>query len=189
MKVYLLDVYGRGTRYFLDEKSIISYLKNDSKNREPIHRYKVTVLEAEFEMSTDGGKFLETYRERNLREGKSNAVLGDEYAIAVEKFIGYIKENATDNFLRKDFLKATEMIPVEKKEFSKFIANYADYLLYQVSDTVEYYKLLFAVHNFRKINDKFTRCIYDKNGRIHSYTGGVTSETHKQNFLLAKIKK
>ena len=46
MKVYLLDVYGRGTRYFLDEKSIISYLKNDSKNREPIHRYKVTVLDS-----------------------------------------------------------------------------------------------------------------------------------------------
>jgi hypothetical protein len=42
MKVYLLDVYGRGPRYFTDEKSLISYLNTDDKRGEPINRYQIT---------------------------------------------------------------------------------------------------------------------------------------------------
>jgi hypothetical protein len=192
MKVYLLDAYGRGPRYFMDEKSLISYLNNDNKRGEPIHNHQITVLEAEIESTADGSTYLETFekitRETNLRESKLNAVLGDEYAVAVDKLLTFIKENATEGFMKRDFLKAVELIPVEKKQFSKFISNCSDYLLYQVSDSIEYYKMILAVHNFRKINDRFARCVYDKSGRIHSYSGGITPEKNKKNFLLAKGK-
>jgi hypothetical protein len=192
MKVYLLDAYGRGPRYFTDEKSLISYLNNDNKRGEPIQNHRITVLEAEIESTADGSTYLENYekitREINLRESKLNTVLGDAYSIAVDKFINYIKENAKDNYMKRDFLKTLELVPVEKKEFSKFISNCSDYLLYQVSDKVEYYKLLLAVHNFRKINDRFTVYIYDKSGRICNYSSGRTPESNMKNFLLAKAK-
>jgi hypothetical protein len=192
MKVYLLDVYGRGPRYFTDEKSLISYLNTDDKRGEPINRYQITVVEAQVESSTDGLTYVKNFekitRETNLRESKLNAVLGDEYAIAVDKLLSYIKDNAKDNLYRQEFLKAAELVSVEKKEFSKFITNYSDYVVYQISDKVEYYKLLFAVHNFRKINDRYTVPVYDTVGRIRSYGSRMTSESNKKNFLLAKAK-
>jgi hypothetical protein len=192
MKVYLLDAYGRGPRYFTDEKSLISYLNNDNKRGELIQKHRITVLEAKIESTADGSTYLETYekitRETNLRESKLNTVLGDAYSIDVDKFINYIKENAKDDYMKRDFLKALELVPVEKKEFSKFISNCSNYLLYQVSDKVEYYKLLLSVHNFRKINEKFTVYIYDKSGKICNYSGGITPELNMKNFLLAKSK-
>lgn len=192
MKVYLLDAYGRGPRYFTDEKSLISYLNNDNKRGELIQKHRITVLEAKIESTADGSTYLETYekitRETNQRESKLNTVLGDAYSIDVDKFINYIKENAKDDYMKRDFLKALELVPVEKKEFSKFISNCSDYLLYQVSDKVEYYKLLLSVHNFRKINERFTVYIYDKSGKICNYSGGITPELNMKNFLLAKSK-
>jgi hypothetical protein len=192
MKVYLLDVPKRGPRFFMDEKSLISYLNNDKNRSESIGSYRVRVLEAEVELTTDGSNYLETYekttRETNLRETKLNVVLGDEYATAVDKLISYIKENAKETLMLRDFLKELELVPVEKKAFSKFISNCADYLLYQVSDKVEYYKLLLAVHNFRKINDRYTVYVYDKFGKICNYSSGRTPDVNKNNFLLAKNK-
>ncbi len=189
MKVYLLDVLGRGLRYFTDEKSLISYLNRDDNSGELIHRYKLQVVEAQVETDTDGKSYLENYnretRERNQREGKLNAVLGDEYAIAVDKLITFIKDNAPDLFIKKKFLQDAELVPVEKKTFSKFIAKKSGYLLYEVSNKVEYYKLLLAVHNFKAIEDRYYAIRYDQFGKEFN-EGGFTKDINKKNFTIAK---
>jgi hypothetical protein len=189
MKVYLLDTH-RGPRYFLEEKSLISYLNNDKKRGEFIKGYNVTVLDAEVEKKENGSEFLENYetstRQKNVRDLKLKSVLGDEFTTKVNKLINYIKEKAKDNNMRKDFLKEVELVTVEKKEFSKFVSKCSEYLLYQVCDKVEYYKLLLDVHNFRKINDRYTVYIYNQLGEVSNYASSMTPEKNKQNFLKAK---
>lgn len=189
MKVYLLDVLGRGPRYFTDEKSLISYLNRDDNSGELIHRYRLQVVEAQVETDTDGKSYLENYkretRERNQREGKLNAVLGDEYAISVDKLMTYIKENAKEGILKQKFFEQLELIPIEKKQLSKFIAKKSGYLLYEVSHTVEYYKLLLSVHNFRAIEDRYYAIRYDQYGKEFN-EGGFTKDVNKKNFTIAK---
>jgi hypothetical protein len=189
MKVYLLDAYNRGSRYFTDEKALISYLNTDNKRGEPIHKYQLRVLEAELELTTNGSSYLETYekstREQNQREAKLKAVLGDEYAIAVDNLLTYIKENAKESIMKEKFFESVSLVAIEKKEFSKFASKKSSYLLYEVSDTVEYYKLLLAVHNFRKMEDRYYAVRYDQYGREFN-EGGWTKPLNKTNFLKAK---
>jgi len=192
MKIYLLDVYRRGPRFFYDEKSLISYLNIDRDKRDPIGNYRVTVIEGVVEKNTDGRDYLETYereaRERNLREAKLNSVLGDDYTIKVNKLIQMVRDIAPDkNRVKEKFLSDMELVPIEKKAFGKFISSYSNYLLYQVSDSVEYYRTLLDVYNFRNIKDRYTVTIYDSRGFPH-YGGGVTKESNKKNFLIAKGK-
>ncbi len=189
MKVYLLDVYGRGPRYFTDEKSLITYLNNDDKRGDSIHRYQIKVLEAQVDLTTDGKSYLDAYNksttEANIREAKLGVVLGDEYSIAVDKLISYIKENAPNNIVKEKILEEVKLIPVEKKQFSKFISKRSNYLLYEVSSSVEYYQLLLAVHNFRNIEDRYYALRYDQYGK-ERLEGGFTKPINKKNFLKAK---
>lgn len=191
MKVYLLDAYGRGSRYFYDEKSLISYLNRDKAANNPLHLYTVTVIEAQVEENKDGKDYLENFekqtREKNIRESKLNSVLGDEFTLKVDKLINMVKEVAPNDIRKQKFLAALELVTVEKKEFSKFVSGWSDYLLYQVDSSVEYYKNLFAVHNFRKINDRYTIVLYDSRGN-ERYASSRTNEINKQNFLIAKSK-
>lgn len=192
MKVYLLDVYGRGPRYFTDEKSLITYLNNDDKRGDSIHRYQIKVLEAQVDLTTDGKSYLDAYNksttEANIREAKLGVVLGDEYSIAVDKLISYIKENAPDNIVKEKILEEVKLIPVEKKQFSKFISKRSNYLLYEVSSSVEYYQLLLAVHNFKNIEDRYYALRYDQHGK-ERLEGGFTKPINKKNFLKAKSTK
>ncbi len=64
----------------------------------------------------------------------------------------------------------------------------SNYLLYEVSNKVEYYKLLLAVHNFRKIEDRYYALRYDQYGK-EFHEGGFTKEINKNNFLKAKLSK
>lgn len=192
MKVYLLDVYDRGPRYFLDEKELISYLNNDDKRGNLIHKYTIKVIEAEVLEQATGKDYLETYikvtSEKNIRESKLNAVLGDAYSIAVEKLISYIKENAPENIVKQKFLEQIQLVPVEKKQLSKFIAKKGNYLLYEVSNKVEYYQMLLAVHNFRNMEDRYYALRYDSFGKEY-FEGGWTKPINKNNFLKAKSSK
>jgi hypothetical protein len=189
MKVYLLDVIGRGPRYFSDEKSLITYLNNDDNRGDAFHRYKVTVVEASILEESNGKDYLDSYNksttERNVREAKLSAVLGDKYAISVDKLIGYITTNAKDTYVKERFLEDIKLIPVEKKQLSKFITKRSNYLLYEVSSDVEYYKLLLAVHNFRAIEDRYYALRYDQYGKEYN-EGGWTKPINKKNFLKAK---
>ncbi len=191
MKVYLLDAYGRGSRYFYDEKSLISYLNRDKAANNPLHLYTVTVIEAQVEENKDGKDYLENFekqtREKNIRESKLNSVLGDDFTLKVDKLINMVKEVAPNDIIKQKFLSALELVPVEKKEFSKFVSGWSDYLLYQVDSSVEYYKNLFDVHNFRKINDRYTIVLHDSRGN-ERYASSRTNEINKQNFLIAKSK-
>jgi hypothetical protein len=190
MKVYLLDVAGRGPRYFTDEKALITYLNNDDNRGDAIHRYKVTVLDAKVLEESNAKDYLDTYRkstsEKNVREAKLSAVLGDEFAISFDKLITYITEFAKDSYVKQRFLEEIKLIPVEKKQISKFITKRSGYLLYEVSSTVEYYKLLLAVHNFRTIEDRYYALRYDHKGK-EFVEGGFTKPINKKNFLKAKM--
>jgi len=191
MKVYLLDVVGRGPRYFTDERALITYLTNDDNRGGVIVEYKVTVVEATVLEESNAKDYLESYRkstsEKNVRESKLSAVLGDEFAIAFERLINYITENVKDNIVKQKFLEEVKLIPVEKKQISKFFTKRSNYLLYEVSSTVEYYKLLLDVHNFRTIEDRYYALRYDHLGKEY-VEGGFTKPINKKNFLKAKMR-
>jgi len=178
MKVYLLDTHGNGRKYFEDEDSLISTLMADKVKGHNVDRYNITVLEANVESSASGIDYLSSFSDKNIRESKLSAVLGDDYAQKVDTLRNLVMDLATDSKLKSDFISKMNTISVDKKVFGKFISNNSNYLLYQVSNSVEWYESLLSVYSFRKIDDYY----------IRNFGKCKTPEINKQNFLIAKAK-
>jgi hypothetical protein len=111
-------------------------------------------------------------------------VLGDEFATKIEKFKKLFLEFAKDDILKKRFLDQLETTPLEKKSLSKLISGWVGYL-FSVNDSVEWFRTILDIHNFRKIEDSYIREIFYSNGTSR-YLNVKTNESAKENFLKAK---
>lgn len=184
MKIYLVATHGKGKKYFEDEASLIQFLNSQKALHNDISRYDIQVLEAKVERMATGTQFLGALTEENIRETKVSAVLGDDFAQRVETFKNLFEKFATQDKDKQDFVAKLNTTPVDKKAFSKLLTSHSDYLLYQVSDDVEYYKSILALHGFKKLDDTYSKKIPNT-----SYKTSVkTSDVKKKNFELAKAK-
>lgn len=190
MKMYI--VYNDTTKLFYDEQALIKYLGTEKSKRiyyggkyiSKLDRIKIETVEVEVLEKNTASAYLDSYIESTNRQTKVNSVLGDELSQKLEKFKSMFVEFAKDDVLKTKFINQLEITPVEKKSLSKLFSGWTGYL-FSVNDSVEWFRLILDIHNYRKIEDSYAREIFYSNGTSRYQNVKVTDEA-KQNFNLAK---
>lgn len=185
-------VYSDVVKIFSEEKDLIKYLAGEKSKKinfggkfvSKLENIHIETVELEVLESNIASNYLESYIETSNRNLKLNTVLGDEFATKIEKFKKLFLEFAKDDILKKRFLDQLETTPLEKKSLSKLISGWVGYL-FSVNDSVEWFRTILDIHNFRKIEDSYTREIFYSNGTSR-YQNVKTNESAKENFLKAK---
>lgn len=185
-------VYSDVVKIFSEEKDLIKYLAGEKSKKinfggkfvSKLENIHIETVELEVLESNIASNYLESYIETSNRNLKLNTVLGDEFATKIEKFKKLFLEFAKDDILKKRFLDQLETTPLEKKSLSKLISGWVGYL-FSVNDSVEWFRTILDIHNFRKIEDSYIREIFYSNG-TSSYQNVKTNESAKENFLKAK---
>jgi hypothetical protein len=190
MKMYI--VHTDTKKLFYDEQSLIKYLGTEKSKRiyyggkyiSKLDWVKIETVEVEILEESVASSYLESYIESTNRQTKVNSILGDDLSQKLEKFKSMFEEFAKDDVLRKRFLNQLETTPVEKKTLSKLISVWTGYL-FSVNDSVEWFRAILDIHNFRKIDDSYVREIFYSNGTSR-YQNVKVSESTKENFYKAK---
>jgi hypothetical protein len=185
-------VYSDVVKIFSEEKDLIKYLSGEKSKKinfggkfvSKLENIQIETVEIEVLESNIASNYLESYIETSNRNLKLNTVLGDEFATKIEKFKKLFLEFAKDDILKKRFLDQLETTPLEKKSLSKLISGWVGYL-FSVNDSVEWFRTILDIHNFRKIEDSYIREIFYSNGTSR-YLNVKTNESAKENFLKAK---
>lgn len=185
-------VYSDVVKIFSEEKDLIKYLAGEKSKKinfggkfvSKLENIQIETVEIEVLESNIASNYLESYIETSNRNLKLNTVLGDEFATKIEKFKKMFLEFAKDDILKKRFLDQLETTPLEKKSLSKLISGWVGYL-FSVNDSVEWFRAILDIHNFRKIEDSYIREIFYSNGTSR-YLNVKTNESAKENFLKAK---
>lgn len=187
MIIYLVHT-NDDVKVLYDEDSVVKLLTKDKINRKDISKYKI--LEAEIKSDSSGSEILEAYQSALLRDNKLDMMLGDEYAQNVQKLKDIIVESAKSSPQKVSFLTKLEVTPFMKSNISKLLSGHINFILYEVpidlENSLEYYKLLLKLHNFRKIEDKFVREIYNSSGYLHTRSYCMTPDRLKDSFYEAK---
>jgi hypothetical protein len=188
-------VYSDTFKIFNDEKDLIKYLGSEKSKQlwingkydSKLNHIKIETVEVEVLEETIGSAYLESYIESTNRQTKVNSVLGDEFSQKLEKFKSMYLEFTKDDILKKRFLDQLETTPVEKKLVSKLISGWVGYL-FAVNESVEWYKAILDIHNFRKIEDYYVREVFYSNGTSR-YQNIKVNDLAKENFNKAKALK
>ena len=195
MKVFI--VHSDTTKLFYDEQSLIKYLGSEkskkiligsvsapNKYASKLDHIKIETVELEVLEETVASTYLKSYIESTNRQTKVNSVLGDDLSQKLEKFKSMFLEFAKEDVLKTKFISQLETTPIEKKSLSKLISGWVGYL-FSVNESVEWFKSILDIHNFRKIEDFYVREMFYSNGTSRYQNVKVTDEA-KQNFKLAK---
>lgn len=190
MKMFI--VHSDTTKLFYDEQSLIKYLGSEKSKRafrggkyiSKLDCIKIETVEVEVLEETIASTYLESYIESTNRQTKVMSVLGDELSQKLEKFKSLFLEFAKDDIPKTRFLSQLEITPVEKKSLSKLISGWVGYL-FSINDSVEWFKSILDIHNFRKIEDSYVREIFYSNGTSR-YQNVRVNDSAKKNFQLAK---
>lgn len=190
MKMFI--VHSDDTKLFYDEQSLIKYLGSEKSKRafrggkyvSKLDCIKIETVEVEVLEETIASTYLESYIESTNRQTKVMSVLGDELSQKLEKFKSLFLEFAKDDIPKTRFLSQLEITPVEKKSLSKLISGWVGYL-FSINDSVEWFKSILDIHNFRKIEDSYVREIFYSNGTSR-YQNVRVNDSAKKNFQLAK---
>ena len=193
MKIYLVRLKKTNVRWFDNEQDLTNFFINAT---ERLDSYQVTILNAEVESEWIGDKLFDAVKEQSELDRKLNVAIGDEYSDKVQKLIQlyeqfckrapWDKTKMTTNAL-KIYEKLTTT-PTEEKQFSKLMSSSCQrYLLYSVSDSVEWYKAMLDV--YPKIKGLGETCeieYVDPVTRGTSWRGGRTPIKMIKNFEKAK---
>lgn len=193
MKVYLVKRSGGVDRWFESQQELTNFLINTIGDEE----CSITVLEGNSGDETSAKQFLKQLGDEIQRDSTINVVLGDEYSEKVKILISKFQKLA-----KRSPLNPTKLTPNGEKvleklmtteqtkdEFSKVIKKNSEFLLYNVSDTIEWYSILLDVYPFKKL-DECCRTEF-----VSKQTGGVKWNGHRTpdkmitNFEKAKLKK
>lgn len=186
-------VHSDTTKLFYDEQSLVKYLGSEKSKKtlqsngkyvSKLEHIKIETVELEVLEETVASTYLNSYIESTNRQTKVNSVLGDELSQKLEKFKSMFLELAKEDILKTRFISQLETTPIEKKSLSKLISGWVGYL-FSVNESVEWYRAILDIHNFRKIEDFYVREIFYSNGTSRYQNVKVTDEA-KQNFNLAK---
>lgn len=184
--------YGDTIKIFSEEKELIKYLSRekpkkvymDGKFRSRLEGIYIETVEINVLDTNIASKYLESYVENNKRHIKLNSVLGDDLSQKVEKFKEMFLSYAKDDLNKDKFLSQLEATPLDKKSLSKLISGWVSYLFF-VDNSVEWFKSILDIHNFRKIENSYVRELFDSRG-VSRYVNMVISDTSKENFERAK---
>jgi hypothetical protein len=190
MKMFI--VYSDTVKLFYDEESLVKYLGSEKSKQvnlngkfdSKLDHIKIETVEVEVLEESIASSYLDSYIESTNRQTKVNSVLGDDLSQKLEKFKIMFLEFSTEDVLKARFITQLETTPIEKKSLSKLISGWVGYLFF-VNDSVEWFKVILDIHNFRKIEDSYTREIFFSNGTSRFHNVKVTEQS-KTNFQIAK---
>jgi len=193
MKVYLVKRSGGVDRWFESQQELTNFLINTIGDEE----CSITVLEGNSGDEISAKQFLKQLGDEIQRDATINVVLGDEYSEKAKLLISKFQKLAKRSPLNQTKLtpngeKVLEKLMTTeqtKDEFSKVVKKNSEFLLYNVSDTIEWYSILLDVYPFKKL-DECCRTEF-----VSKQTGGVKWNGHRTpdkmitNFEKAKLKK
>ena len=193
MKVYLVKRSGGVYRWFESQQELTNFLINTIGDEE----CSITVLEGNSGDEISAKQFLKQLGDEIQRDATINVVLGDEYSEKAKLLISKFQKLAKRSPLNQTKLtpngeKVLEKLMTTeqtKDEFSKVVKKNSEFLLYNVSDTIEWYSILLDVYPFKKL-DECCRTEF-----VSKQTGGVKWNGHRTpdkmitNFEKAKLKK
>ncbi len=191
MKVYLVKLRNTNVRWFDSESELAKFLTDVSEN---IKDYIVTTIDATPESQLSGDEILKSIKEQINIDSKINIVLGDEYSAKVQKFIEMFKELAPKSPFDLDKMRLSALKVLEqlqsteptKQEFTKVVKKNSKYILYNVSNSVEWYKTVLDVCGFRKLAETCETETIDTVTRGSTWRGHRTPEIMIKNFEKAK---
>lgn len=195
MKFYLVRRNKKNIRWFDNDSDLIEFFINVP---ESINSYQVTILSAEVESEWSGDKLFDAIKEQSELDRKLTIALGDEYSIKVQRLIEMYKNlcNKTPWDKTKMTIEALKvyekLITTEPEEikFQKVVKSCQRYLLYSVSDSVEWYSAILDVYPKIKSLDETCGVEYvDPVTRGTSWIGGRTPLKMVKNFEKAKNNK
>ena len=170
---YIKRKYGSGKLY-KTEKAFLAAVRREDDPREVIV----------YEMVDSGiaGEMAKSTLMKRDRENQLKIVLGEssKYEEAISAFKKAFEETAPESESKEVVLREMSLIGLDKKNFSKLATSYKTYLLFGVSDTVEWYQTLLKCHNFVTIPNT-----YYKRGKGTAARLPTDPKT-LENFALAK---
>lgn len=161
--------YGSG-KWFKTEKAFLSNVREDDTREVFVYQL--------LDSGVAGEVKRRTITERD-RDNQLKTILGeaDKYEEAISNFRAKFEEIAEDTQGKRYVMSILKIIGLDKKEFSNMASGSKNYLLFEVSDTVEWYQTLLRCHNFVSISTKYYK---RGTGRIE------TEQTRINNFKEAK---
>jgi hypothetical protein len=177
MKIYLVRLKNTNVRWFDNDSDLTNFFINAP---ERLDSYQVTILNAEVDTKITGDKLFDAI----------------QYVDKVEKLIQlyeqfckrtpWDKTKMTTN-AQKVYEKLTTTTPEEKQFYKLMSSSCQRYLLYSVSDSVEWYEAMLDV--YPKIKGLAETCeieYVDPVTRGTSWRGGRTPVKMVKNFEKAK---
>jgi hypothetical protein len=191
MKVYLVKLRNTNVRWFDSESELTKFLTDVSEN---IKDYIVTTIDATPESQMSGDKILKSIKEQIKIDSKINIVLGDDYSAKVQKFIEMFKELAPKSPFDVDKMRLSAVKVLDqlqstqptKEQFSKVVKKNSEYILYNVSNSVEWYKSVLDVYGFKKLAETCQTETINSVTKGSLWRGHRTPEIMIKNFEKAK---
>ena len=144
---YLKSRWGNGGKVFRTEKAFLSAVSEDDDRQLFIFKVEESGKAGEIK------KNILTSRERN---DQLKTILGEasKYEEAIMQFKAKFEELAKDGSEKRVIERTLKIIGLNKKDFSLMATTHKDYLLFEVSDTVEWYQTVLRCHNFTTLPKK-----------------------------------
>ena len=181
MKIWIVNIVNSTNivRAFTEQKDYDAWLKHNwsQEKLDLVDNAVVTTYEASVIESNTMGEIRKSIRDSNNRESRIDAIVSeDPWFIKFEKFkVELTKYSNTQLIVEK-----LNMIENQQKIITRFLKANKEFLLCDVSDSVEWFELIISMTGIKKM----VECSYRK---INGYnTKVVPSQTFKDNFLKAK---
>lgn len=193
MKIYLVKRKNGTNRWFEKQKDLLKFLIETDQDEE----ITITTIDATLESEKSRTQTIEQLQDQIQRDSAINTVLGDDFADKAQKVITLFEKYAKKCDWDKTqftprgkvtFDKLTTC-PRTKEDFSKVVKSNSEYLLYNVSDSVEWYMALLEVYGFKKMYETCRlETISKHNLQYYTFEGCRTPERMLTGFDKAKQK-
>jgi hypothetical protein len=189
MKIYLVKRKFGTDRWFEKQKDLLKFLiENDNEE------ITVITVDATLESEQSRTQTIEQIQDQIQRDSAINTVLGDEFSEKAQRVITLFEKHATRcTWDQSQFTPSGKVVfdklttcTRTKADFSKVVKSNSEYLLYNVSDSVDWYKALLEIYGFRKLYEtcRIERLLY--NSRYYTFEGCRTPERILTAFEKAK---
>ena len=153
-KIYLVKRRFGTDRWFEKQKDLLKFLIENGNEE-----ITVITVEATQESEQSRTQTIEQLQDQIQRDSAINTVLGDEFSEKAQRAITLFEKHATRCTWDQSQLTPRGKVvfdklttcPRTKADFSKVVKSNSEYLLYNVSDSVEWYKTLLEIYGFRKL--------------------------------------
>ena len=175
------NIYLADNRVFENEESLIKFIRAQKLNKN-LNLIDVRVIEIASDDVSKADKYLASFDEKVIRENKLTKVLsGDsDWLNKVENFKNKFTEEVPEGDSKNKFSEIMNVTLVDKKEFQSLIKTNSVYLIYESGRSVEWYKSILDICNFRKIDDSYI------SGHGYRKSNVMTPKDKKENFSKAK---